>query len=164
MLLVCAMAATACTGSGTELSESGRGLPRVTLDFPMSARPGSVQTAVLEVTNPGPGDIGTLIVAFTRAGDPRLPTPIVDAAGGGAPSAVRSVDPAPAGVSDDAVVYRFDRASSREPFLAEGASTAIRFDLALPRQPGTAANAIQVYDGSDVDRAAGVRLETEVEG
>ena len=156
--------AASCGGSGAELSQSGRGLPRVDVQFPPSARPGSVHPAVIEITNPGPGDIGTLIVAFTRAGDPRLPTPIVDVAGGNAPSAVKSVDPRPAGISDDGVVYRFSRASPQEPFLAEDDSTVITFDLAVPMQPGPAANAIQVYDGSEVDRAAGIRLETEVEG
>ena len=153
-----------CAGSGVELSESGRGLPRVTVEFPPTARPGSVHPASLRVTNPGPGDIGTLVVAFTRAGDPRLPTPIVDVAGGRAPSAVRSVDPRPAKVSDDGVIFHFSRAPTEEPFLPEGDATVITFDLAVPRRPGTAANAVQVYDGSDVGRAAGVRLETEVEG
>lgn len=160
----CVLMAVSCGGSGAELSQSGHGLPRVEVQFPPSARPGSVHRAVLEVTNPGPGDIGTLIVAFTRAGDPRLPTPIVDVAGGSAPSAVRSVDPKPAGISDDGVVYRFSLASPQEPFLAEDDSTVITFDLAVPKQPGPAANAIQVYDGSEVDRAAGIRLETEVGG
>ncbi len=146
------------------MSESGGGLPRVTIDFPPSAGPGSVQPAVLEVTNPGPGDIRTLMVAFTRAGDPDLPTPIVDVAGGDVPSAVRSVHPDPAGVSDNGVVYRFNRASSQEPFLAEGDSAVITFDLAVPQVPGAAANAVQVYDGNEIGRAAGVRLETEVGG
>lgn len=158
------MMVASCGGSGAGLSETGRGLPRITLEFPPAAAPGSVQQAVLEVMNPGPGDIGTLIVAFTRAGDPDLPAPIVDVTGGNRPSAVRSVHPRPEGVSDDGVVYRFDGASPGEPFLAQGDSAVITFDLAVPRQPGTAANAVQVYDGSDIDRATGVRLETEVEG
>ncbi|MDQ3752710.1 MAG: hypothetical protein M3333_07440 [Actinomycetota bacterium] len=164
VLVVGATVGVSCAGSGTELSESGSGLPQVTVAFPPSAEPGSVQRAQLEVVNPGPGDIGTLIVAFTRAGDPDLPTPIVDVTGGRAPSAVRSVDPAPAGVSSDGVVYRFSAASAQEPFLPEGESTGITFSLLVPKEPGSAANAVQVYDGSEIDRAAGVRLETDVEG
>ncbi len=163
VLVVGAIVTSSCAGSGTELSESGNGLPRVAVEFPASAEAGSVQPAVFEVTNPGPGDIGTLIVAFTRAGDPDLPTPIVDVAGGSAPGAVRSVDPDPTGVSDG-VVYRFSRASPQEPFLADGDSVTLTFDLVVPHRPGAAANAVQVYDGSEIDRAAGVRLETEVEG
>lgn len=164
VLVVGAIVASSCAGSGAGLSESGSGLPQVTIEFPPSAPAGSAKPAVLEVINPGPGDIGTLIVAFTRAGDPDLPTPIVDVTGGNAPSAVRSVSPNPAGISDDGVVYRFSRASAHKPFLAEGDSAIITFDLTVPQRPGPAANAVQVYDGSEIDRAAGVRLETEVEG
>jgi len=163
VLVVGAVVAVSCAGSGAELSESGNGLPQVTVDFPASAEAGSVRPAVLEVSNPGPGDIGTLIVAFTRAGDPALPTPIVDVTAGNAPGAVRSVDPDPAAVSDG-VVYRFSSESPGEPFLPDGGSVTFTFDLVVPKRLGAAANAVQVYDGSEIDRAAGVRLETEVEG
>jgi hypothetical protein len=164
VLVVGATASASCAGSGAELSESGNGLPKVTVEFPPSAEPGSVQQAKLEVVNPGPGDIGTLIVAFTRAGDPDLPTPIVDVKGRRAPGSVRSIDPAPAGISSDGVVYRFSSSSAGEPFLPEGESADITFSLIVPNAPGPAANAVQVYDGSEIDRAAGVRLETDVEG
>ncbi len=164
MIVAWGVVAASCAASGSGLSESGKGLPQVTVEFPPSAPRGSVQPAVLEVINSGPGDIGTLIVAFTRAGDPDLPIPIVDVTGGNAPGDVRSVHPNPAGVSEDGVVYHFNRASAQEPFLSEGGSATITFDLAVPKRPGPAANAVQVYDGSEIGRAAGVRLETEVEG
>ena len=164
VLIASATVAPSCAGSGAELSGSGNGLPEVAVDFPPSAEPGSLQKARLEVVNPGPGNIGTLIVAFTRAGDPDLPTPIVDATGRRRSSAVRSVDPEPAGISTDGVVYRFSGSSAGEPFLPEGESAGITFGLIVPEEPGPAANAVQVYDGNEIDRAAGVRLETDVEG
>ncbi|MBA3431710.1 MAG: hypothetical protein H0U16_09560 [Actinobacteria bacterium] len=149
------LALGACYGDAPRLSESGQGLPEVTVDFPLRAEAGSTQEAVFGVSNPGPGDIGSLVVAFARAGDPDLPEPIVDAGSRGANEAVVSVEPEPLGVSDDGVVYRFEG-------IEEGKATTIAFRLEVPDISGTAANAVQVYDGADIERATGVRLETTV--
>ena len=153
--LAIAFVTVACVGPPAGVTESGEGVPRVAVDFPSRTSPGSVHEAVIEVTNPGPEEIQTLAVAFTRVGDPALPEPIVDAGARGKNPSVEAVEPRPSRVSGDAVVYYFGP-------LDEGTSTSITFALRVPTTPGPAANAVQVYDGSDVERAAGVRLSTEV--
>ncbi len=152
---VVAVLGGACV-SGAPLTGSGAGIPVVSADFPPHSKAATTQTAVLQVSNPGPADMDSLVVAFARAGDPELPAPIVDASAGGDNPSVSGVRPEPVGVSSDGVVYRFQG-------LEEGASTSITFELVVPADPGPAANAVQVYDGSDIERAAGVRLETTVE-
>jgi hypothetical protein len=74
---------------------------------------------------------------------------------GESPSVV-TVEPSPNGISDDAVVYTFDG-------IAEGEDAAYTFEVRAPDEPGVAANSVQVYDGQEVDRASGVRVETTVE-
>jgi hypothetical protein len=156
VLAALALALPAACFGGAELSASGKGLPVVTVDFPARARPGSVGTASVHVTNPGPGAIGRVTVAFARVGAPSaqgLPEPIV----GGSPAAgVVAVRPRPSSVSADGAVYRFGP-------LAEGASRIIEFDLRVPRGGGVFANSVTVYDDAEPDRAGGARLETRVE-
>jgi hypothetical protein len=86
-----------------------------------------------------------------------MPLPLVGIAMEGEESpSVLEVEPEPEGIGQGGVVYRFDG-------LAEGDSVVIRFTLKAPVVPGTAASSVQVYDGADVSRARGVRLQTSVE-
>ena len=145
-----------CFGPDPDLTPEGKGLPELSLEFPATAAPGSVQTAALTIDNPGPGDLSAIVVAFSRLGDPALPPPIVEVAGPGQEDPVRSVDPEPNAVSRDGAIYTFDG-------LGEGETMTIRFELTIPDVDGKVGNAVQVYDGQDPDRARGVRLLTEVE-
>ncbi|MBA3430224.1 MAG: hypothetical protein H0U16_01930, partial [Actinobacteria bacterium] len=117
--------------------------------------------AVLTIENPGPGDIDTVAVAFATIapspGTREFPVPIVGIGSDGTNPAVVEVSPEPRATSDDGVVYTFEG-------LAEGGSTSITFTLQMPVRPGVAANSVQVYDGRDIARARGIRLQTTVEG
>jgi hypothetical protein len=140
------------------LSESGRGLPDVTVQFPDRTGPGTVHRALLEVGNPGPGDISNVVVAFARVGAPAaegLPNPIVDPGRGPDSGTVVDVAPSPERSSKD-VLYQFGS-------LAEDETTGITFDLRVPQAAGLAANSVTVYDAADPSRARGVRLATTVE-
>lgn len=144
--------------AGPSLTPSGKGWPVVTVTFPSSARPGSIHTATVRVDNPGPGDIGSLVVAFADVGAPSaegLPTPIVSPGRHGSPGVVR-VHPRPTATSPDGVIYRFGA-------VAEGSTTTVDFELAVPTTLGTAANSVTAYDAAEPDRARGARLETKVE-
>ena len=75
----------------------------------------------------------------------------------GESASIIEVEPSPRATSHDGVVFTFDG-------LAEGE----RRVLFIPSdgagsKPGVAANSVQVYDGQEIDRAAGVRVETTVE-
>lgn len=147
------------TGSGPDVTSSGKGLPSLSLTFPEKVRGGTTEVAVLEVTNPGPGNMDSVLVAFSRVGASgvrELPMPIVDSGVAGRNAAVVAIDPDPNSVSNDAVVFAFDG-------LDEGDSATIEFTLRMPEEPGPAANSVVVYDGQDVARARGTRLETIVE-
>jgi hypothetical protein len=158
IVAIALFAMPACFSSGAELSDSGKGLPEVTVNFSTTAEPGSVHTARLSVSNPGPGDISSIVVAFARVGAPAaegLPNPLVDPGETADSGAVVDVRPHPASASAD-VQYRFGP-------LQEGDSTTILFDVEVPEDPGPAANSVTVYDAADPGRARGVRLETSVE-
>lgn len=159
-LLLAAVASSACfAGRNPDVTPSGEGLPRLSLAFPEAVRSGTTETAVVEVTNPGPGGMDSIIISFSRvgaAGGTELPAPIVDSGVGGRNPAVVAIEPEPNSVSSDAVVFAFDG-------LEEGESVTIEFTLRMPDERGPAANAIIVYDGQDVGRARGMRLETVVE-
>lgn len=159
-VLLAPIALGACfAGRNPDVTPSGEGLPRLSLTFPKAVKSGTTEIAVVEVTNPGPGDMDSVLVAFSRvgaAGVTELPTPIVDSGVGGRNPAVVAIEPEPNSVSSDAVVFAFDG-------LEEGESITIEFTLRMPDERGPAANAIIVYDGQDVGRARGVRLETILE-
>ncbi|MDQ3941291.1 MAG: hypothetical protein M3238_08075 [Actinomycetota bacterium] len=158
LVTVVAALAAGCYGPDPDLTPEGKGLPRVTLgEVPSTVVSGSRHTVELSIENPGPAAMESVVVAFSRLGDPALPEPIVDVAPRGEPGPVQDVEPEPVAVSQDGVVYRFEG-------LAEGESLTIRFELLIPDVDGPAGNAVQVYDGSEPDRARGVRLKTEVEG
>lgn len=150
----------ACYGPDPNVSATGRGLPELSIGFPETSPPGSIQTAVLTITNPGPDPMSQLVVAFVRVGpgggSSELPTPIVDAAARHKNPAIVSIRPEPNAVSLPAVEFTFDA-------LDDGDSTEIEFRLRIPDVRGPAANSVTVYDGSDPQRAAGIRLQTTVE-
>lgn len=142
------------------LTSKGLSRPELELRFPTEVSAGSVEEAVLTVTNPGPGDMSSVVVAFAALGKPdpgtgNLPPGLVRISSGGSNPAIESIDPDPVAVSRDGVLYRFNG-------LSEGASMTITFELAIPDRLGRVANSIQVYDGNDLERARGLALDTEV--
>jgi len=147
-------------GSDAGLTEGGKGYPELSVDFPSTAMISSPADAVLTVTNPGPGDIDTVAVAFATIapspGTRELPLPIVGRGFDGDNPSVLEVVPEPRAISEDGVVYTFGR-------IEEGESMKITFTLQMPTEAGIAANSLQVYDGRDVERARGIRLQTTVE-
>lgn len=145
----------ACTGPDPNLTERGSGKPRVTVEFPRTAEPGEVVTASIEITNPGPKDMDSVVVSFVRVGDPSLPEPIVEPRKGRVRSGIEDIRPEPRGESPADATYAFEG-------VPEGDSVTIEFDLRIPDGRGTVGNSVQVYDGSEVERAAGTRLEIEV--
>lgn len=155
-LLVLAVSAAllcgGCFGSDHDLTDSGEGLPRVEVDFPASGPPGSVQTAVITVSNPGPGDMSGVAVTFARVGNFY---PIVDGGARSENDAVVSVDPPPRSIDASGVVYRFGA-------LPEGGSATFTFELRLPDRRGPAANSLTVSAAEDLERFRGLRLETDV--
>jgi hypothetical protein len=155
--LLCA--GVACYGSGSNLSESGKGIPTLTVDFPETVNAGATEDLVLEVSNPGPGDMPSVFVAFTHVGVPGsgLGNALVPFGSDGENPAIADVSPEPDSVSEDGSVYRF-------PHLAEGDTTTITFSVIVPRIRGAAANSVQVYDGSELDRGTGKRVATTVQG
>lgn len=151
------VALTACTGGpDPNVTESGAGKPQLSAEFPEAAGPGDVVTAVLQISNPGPQDMDSIVVSFVRVGDPSLPAPIVEPRKGRKQSGIEDIRPEPRGESPSDATYAFQG-------IPEGESVTIEFDLRLPEEPGTVGNSVQVYDGSEVDRAAGVRLEIDVQ-
>lgn len=150
-----------CVQGAGDLTETGMGFPRLSAEIPETVATGENVVAKLTVENPGPGDMDSVMIAFAPIGpgqgETSIPVPLV---GITAPDetnpSVVEVSPQPEGVGQGGVVYRFGA-------LEEGDSLVISFTLKAPVVPGTAANSVQVYDGSDVSRARGVRLQTLVE-
>lgn len=160
VLLFGAVVAAACYSTDPDVSPAGAGLPDLEIEFPENAERGSVQPAVMTITNPGPRPISTLVVAFARVGPggggAELPTPIVDGGARRKNPAIVSIAPEPRAVSLAAVEFTFDG-------LAEGESTEITFELKVPDATGEAANSVTVYEGSDTSRIRGARLQTIVQ-
>ncbi len=153
--LGCALALVACTGPDPNLTKTGAGKPQLAAEFPETAESGDVVTASLEISNPGPRDMDSIVVSFVRVGDPNLPQPLVEPRKGRLQSGIEDIRPEPRGQSPADATYAFQG-------IPEGESLTLEFDLRIPEGPGTFGNSVQVYDGSEVDRAAGVRLEIEV--
>lgn len=157
LVVVAAAILVGCSGPDPNLTESGMGKPVVTAEIPASAEPGEVVTATIKVENPGPGDLQPIVVAFTRVGDPSLPLPIVEPRRGLKQAGIEEIRPEPNGASPTESTFTFDG-------VAEGDSTTIEFDLRIPEDArGTLGNVIQVYDGAEIDRARGARIEVEVD-
>lgn len=151
----------ACFGPDPNVTDSGKGKPVLSVEFPATAPGGSVATATLTVENPGPGDMASVVVAFASVGvaaaSGPLPVELVPLTTTDDNPAVVSIDPEPRDVSRDGVVYVFDG-------LAEGETIDIAFDIRVPDEPGPAANSVSVYAGEDASRIRGLRLETVVTG
>ena len=153
-----ALVATACFGPDPNLTESGKGKPRVTVEFPAEVQRSSVNTAVVEVTNPGPGDMAGFSIEFSLVGlggTQGVPTPLVASGSQEKSPSIDGVDPEPNAVSLEGVRFFFGA-------LEEGGSTTVRFEIVAPDEPGTAANAVIVADTEEAERSRGVRLVTEV--
>ena len=160
-LSLIALLLASCAGTGKDVTEAGNGFPEPTVEFPANSSPGSTQSAVLTVENPGPGDMTSVFVTFMvaspAAAGEEFPTPIANGGPKGDDPNVLSVSPEPEAVDSTGITYRF-------PALPEGEELTVTFELRIPEEPGPAANAIIVSDGSERERARGVRLQTEVEG
>lgn len=130
------------------------GRPVLSVDFPAVSEPGSVETATFTITNPGPGRMNSVFLAFARVG---IDVPIVEAGAQHENPYIVAIDPEPDAVSIDGVVFRF-------PGLDEGRSMTVSFDLKIPTERGIAANSVTAYPGEDLERAKGVRLQTQVGG
>lgn len=156
-LLLCA--ALACYGGDSNLTESGKGKPTLTVEFPERVNAGATADLVLEISNPGPGAMDSVFVAFTHVGVPGsgLGNALIPFATGGENPAIESIDPEPQSVSEDGSVYRFSG-------LPAGSSTTITFAVVAPTQRGPAANSVQIYDGSELERGTGKRVSTTVQG
>lgn len=152
-VIVVAVAFGACYGDDSDLTESGKGKPEVTVEFPSSVEPGSTRTAVLDITNSGPGDIDRLLITFSLVGG--VDNPIVGVGAKGENPNVVGSEPEALKVSRDGITYHFEG-------IEEGESTVIEFELTVPTTPGVAGNSVIVSDAQELDRARGVLLRTTV--
>lgn len=162
----CSLLLGACTGDDPNVTSSGKGKPLLEVSFPDEVEAGSVQEAVIEITNPGPEDIATVAIAFALVGPTQgsseLPIPLVALGSGGENPSVVAVDPEPFAVSDNGTVYTFAPTGGSAARLPEGASLTVTFTIRIPDRTGEAANSLQVYDGNEIDRVRGVRLATVI--
>lgn len=159
-LVVVALALPACFGGGPSLTASGAGKPEIVVDFPRLVPAGSTHSARVEVTNPGPGDMDSLFIAFSLVGvggSAEPPQELVRVGSDGKSPSLVSIRPRPVATAPDGVVLRFRG-------LKVGEVTTVRFDIRVPAGPGIAANSLTAYAGEEPSRAAGVRLETRVQG
>ena len=150
-----------CFGPDPNLTETGKGKPLLSVEFPERVSSGAVETATFTVENPGPGEMDSVVVAFATAGvagaSGPLPVELVPITTTSENPRVESVAPEPRDVSEDGVLYVFDG-------LGEGESLEISFDIRVPDEPGPAANSVSVYAGEDADRIKGLLLQTVVTG
>ena len=151
----------ACFGPDPNLTESGKGKPLLSVEFPETVGRGSVHTATFTVENPGPGDMGSVVIAFASVGvagaSGPLPAELVPLTTSPENPAIESISPEQRDVSDDGVIYVFDG-------IEEGGSLDIAFEIRVPDTAGPAANSVSVYAGEAADRIRGVRLQTVVTG
>ena len=137
------------------------GDPVITVDFPATAEAGSIQSATFTISNPGPTGMDSVVLAFARVGPSQggseLPFPIVDPGSDKTNPNIIDVQPEPAAISPDAVLFKF-------PGLDEGDEMTVTFELRIPDVTGEVANSVTAYAGEDPSRAKGVRLSTQVQG
>lgn len=167
MLCLVAIVAAGCYGEDPNLTESGKAKPEIAVDFVAEAEAGSSRELRIEVTNPGPGAIGSVFVAFSLVGvggSEGVAQPLVVVGRDEDSPSIASVDPEPIAATNGGTIYKFATAAggAGEPFLPVGESVEIFFQIELPQQAGSYANSLQVYDGSEPDRARGFMLEVEV--
>lgn len=157
---ICALLLLAsCFGPDPNVTDSGRGLPEVSAEFPERVQAGSEESLVVTVSNPGPEDMLGVTIAFTSvavSGRTEIPDPLVVPGVKAASRSVVAVSPEPVAVSPDGVSYRFSA-------LDEGESLTVTFTIRVPDGAGFLANSVTAYDSQEVDRARGVRVETTVE-
>ncbi|HVF54329.1 MAG TPA: hypothetical protein VNC78_12110 [Actinomycetota bacterium] len=160
VLAVCLFLMTACYGDEQNLTETGRGIPLVGVDFPSSTTAGATETLTVAISNPGPGDMRSVVVAFALVGPTggaaEVPTPLIGIGRGKTNPAIAAVRPEPDAISPDAVLFVFGS-------LPEGGNLAVEFDVVVPSAIGVAANSVTVYDGDEPERAGGIRLQTTVQ-
>jgi hypothetical protein len=84
-----------------------------------------------------------------------IPPAIVPLGAAGENEVVLEIRPEPIAVSADGIVYIFEG-------LGEGEAKTIEFEIRVPEDPGSAANAVIVSDAQDVERARGTRMETTI--
>lgn len=147
-----------CFGAA-EVTDTGKGLPRLTVEFPPEVKPGSVHDLTITVDNPGPGDMASFLIAFGTVGvggEVVVAQPLLVAGppGGQSPS-VLAVEPEPVEVEQAGLVFKFGP-------LDEGASTTVIFSIKAPATVGTYANSVQAYDAQAIDRIRGARVQTKV--
>lgn len=156
---------SACAGGDSNVTETGKGRPQVSVEFPERTEPGEVYDAVLTISNPGPGDMNTIAIAFATIaptpGAQEMPLPLIGPGRNETNPSIVAIQPEPSGVSTDAVVFTF-REIDGAPRLPEGESIEITFSIRVPVTAGVAGASVQVYDGQEIDRASGVRLQTSV--
>jgi hypothetical protein len=156
-----------CAGPDTTTTDRGQALPQVQVRFPDEAAPAAVETATIEVSNPGPGDIESLFVAFSLVGvggSDGVAEPLVEIGARARSPSVVAVRPKPDATSSDGVTYKFSDPEGSRPVLEAGRSFEVQFDVRVPAEPGRAASSVQVYAGEDPERSRGALLETEVTG
>jgi hypothetical protein len=156
-----------CAGPDTTTTDRGQALPQVQVRFPDQAAPAAVETATIEVANPGPGDIESLFVAFSLVGvggSDGVAEPLVEIGARARSPSVVAVRPKPDATSSDGVTYKFSDPEGSGPVLEAGRSFEVQFDVRVPAEPGRAASSVQVYAGEDPERSRGALLETEVTG
>lgn len=150
----------ACVRDTSSLTSEGLGKPELSVSFPETVEPGSTHTAELEISNPGPGGMDIVQVTFVLVGpgpnQSELPRPLILGGANESTGKIVSVTPEPRAVSSDQLVYSFEG-------LEEGESTLVSFRIRVPMITGAFANSVQVYDGRDLERLTGVRLDTLVE-
>ena len=159
-LTVLGLVGASCFGPNPDVTESGKGLPQLTLEFPAEVRPGSVHDLHVTVDNPGPGDMSSFFIAFGTVGvggrvGVARPLLVPGPPEGQSPS-ILSVEPEP--VDDPGLgglVFKFGP-------VQEGESATVTFSVKAPEATGTYVNSVQAYDAQEIDRIRGARLETEV--
>jgi hypothetical protein len=167
LLLSVLLLGAVCAGPDPNLTESAKGKPGVRVSFPEQVTPAAVETATIEVANPGPGDIESLFVTFSLVGiggSDGVAEPLVDIGARARSPSVVAVRPKPDATSSDGVTYKFSDPDGSGPVLEAGRSFEVQFDVRVPAEPGRAASSVQVYAGEDPERSQGALLETEVAG
>ena len=148
-----------CAAERSDLTAAGLGKPELAVTFPSEVAPGSTHTAKLEVSNPGPGHMDVVRVTFVLVGpgpdQDELPRPLILGGVSDETGEIVSVTPEPTAVSGDGLVYSFAG-------LGEDEAATISFGIRVPKIAGAFANSVQVYDGKDLERLRGVRLDTLV--
>jgi hypothetical protein len=160
-LAVAVLLGLALVVASREVPEGLAGRPEISVEFPATSDPGSVQTATFTIRNPGPNEMQSVFLVFARVGPAEgggeIPIPIVDPGAKHVNPAIVSISPEPEASSIDAIVFRFGS-------LGVGETMTVSFDLRMPDATGPAANSVTAYPGEDPERAKGVRLDTEVGG